>query len=164
VILILVGLVFDATSLILLQSDSLSVPLAHVTAIRPLARSIYRSCETSSTAFRQICSELASLIAVLEVTDEDVRKEYTSGEYQPIEHETQLIRIAGGCRAVLTDIRELITQYNELPQQTQLSWDRIEWVREQISDLRGRLVTNVTMLTAFNAGVTRYAEFFLSYL
>ena len=57
--------------------------------------------------------------------------------------------IKDGCDAVLADLQTLVNKYESLGTKSKQTWDRINWGNEDIAEIRARLTSNITMLTAF---------------
>ena len=116
---------------------------------------MYRACKDAPDEFKSLSSEVLSLHAILKETEER-RSELGLNEDQ----ETGLAQLGKGCKDVLEDIESLIKRYHSLGTQTQRTWDRTGWGLEQISDLRDKLNSNVTMLSAFLAALARCGLYF----
>lgn len=57
--------------------------------------------------------------------------------------------IKDGCDRVLVDLQSLVQEYESLGTQSKRTWDRMKWGNEDIAEIRARLTSNATMLTAF---------------
>ena len=57
--------------------------------------------------------------------------------------------IKDGCYRVLVDLQGLVEKYESLGTQTKRTWDRMRWGNEDIAEIRARLTSNITILTAF---------------
>lgn len=57
--------------------------------------------------------------------------------------------IKDGCDSVLVDLQSLVQKYQSLGTQSKRTWDRMKWGNEDIAEIRARLTSNATMLTAF---------------
>ena len=57
--------------------------------------------------------------------------------------------IKDGCDRVLVDLQSLVEKYESLGTQTKRTWDRMRWGNEDIAEIRARLTSNITVLTAF---------------
>ena len=62
--------------------------------------------------------------------------------------------VVNGCVSVLSDLQRLVSKYESLGLQSKWTWDRIRWGSEEITELRARLISSVTMLMA----VIRYGR------
>ncbi len=57
--------------------------------------------------------------------------------------------IKDGCDKVLVDLQRLVEKYENLGTQSKRTWDRMKWGNEDIAEIRTRLISNITILTAF---------------
>ena len=57
--------------------------------------------------------------------------------------------IKDGCDKVLIDLQSLVERYQSLGTQSKRTWDRMRWGNEDIAEIRARLTSNITILTAF---------------
>ncbi len=57
--------------------------------------------------------------------------------------------IKEGCDKVLVDLQRLVERYESLGTQSKRTWDRMKWGNEDIAEIRTRLISNITILTAF---------------
>lgn len=118
--------------------------------ISTLAWRTYKSCKDSSDNFNSISSEVASLHIVLKEVEESLSGQTLSGS-----QETQLRTLGNGCNDVLNDLNMLVEKYNSFGTNSQRTWDRVKWGREDIQSIRERLISNITMLNTFNAILTK---------
>lgn len=118
-------------------SDFITVPT--------FAWNVYKACKDSSDDFKNISTEVVSLHIVLKET-----AEFLSQDTLNKDQETRLTSLGRGCYDVLKDLDDLLQRYNSLGTKSQRTWDRMRWGLEPISDLRERLISNTTLLTAFN--------------
>lgn len=68
----------------------------------------------------------------------------------------------GSCRSVLNDIDKLIRKNENLGAEspglgpkTHRAWKKLKWDSATVNELRDRMVSNVTYLTAFNISLAR---------
>jgi hypothetical protein len=78
------------------------------------------------------------------------------------QQKTELHNIADGCRTVLDKLEKTLEKYRELGsgskgvgRRVKKMWKRLKWEPEDIRELRSRIITNITMLIAFNSRLTR---------
>ena len=57
--------------------------------------------------------------------------------------------IKEGCEKVLVDLQSLVEKYESLGTQSKRTWDRMGWGNEDVADIRARLTSNISLLTAF---------------
>ncbi|KAJ7712542.1 hypothetical protein B0H16DRAFT_1342290 [Mycena metata] len=115
-----------------------------------LAWRLYKGCKESSEGFRRMSSELISLHAVLSETS-DYLEEY--GGELPDSRKNRLNTLIDGCLNSLQELEALYTRYESLTTQSQRSWDRMRYGLEDLSDVRQRLISSTSMLTAFNTAL-----------
>ncbi|KAH8666287.1 hypothetical protein BX600DRAFT_511231 [Xylariales sp. PMI_506] len=122
-----------------------------VLQVSKFAWSIYTACKESSEDFNRLSTEVGSLHIELKATDELIR-EFTELDASR-KHRLELL--TDGCTSVLQDLERLLNAYESLGTQAQRTWDRMRYGLEDLADVRSRLVSIVTMLTTFNATLSR---------
>jgi hypothetical protein len=130
---------------------SFGVGAGDLIAIGTLAWGLYKSCKESSDEFKRISHEVASLHVVLKETEEYLEE---SKGLSPTRVQ-RLGTIISGCRDVLGELKRLLDGYESLGTQAQRTWDRMRWGLEDLSEVRARLISTTTLLTAFNAQLAR---------
>jgi hypothetical protein len=131
---------------------SFGVGLGDVFQVVKLAWDVYKACKESSEDFKRLSNEVASLHVVLKET-EDYVKEFT--DLDPSRRH-RLNILTEGCNGTLQDLEKLLNSYESLGTQAQRTWDRMRFGLEDLADVRSRLVSNATLLTAFNSTLIRY--------
>ena len=124
-------------------------------AVSTLAWNVYKSCKAAPGSFSNISNEVLSLHAVLKEADETIFRSPL-----PPERQARLKTVGNGCQRVLSDLQTLVDRYENLGTQSKKTWDRMKWGAEDIFEIRSRLISNTTMLTAF----IRWAPFLFEYL
>ena len=124
-------------------------------AVGTLAWNVYKSCRAAPGSFSNISTEVLSLHAVLKEADETIFRSPLSPESQ-----ARLKTIGDGCQCVLGDLQALVDKYESLGTQSKRTWDRMKWGAEDIVEVRSRIISNTTLLTAF----IRWAAFLFKYL
>lgn len=111
-----------------------------------LAWKIYKACKDSSSEFKNISSEVVTLHIVLkEVHDSLICQRLTQHQ------EAELESVGKGCNDVLKDLEKLLKKYGSVGTAKSLRvWDRMKWGLEDVKSMRDRLISNTTMLSAFN--------------
>lgn len=109
-----------------------------------LAWSIYKSCKAAPGSFENISGEVLSLKGLLRQVDETL-----SGHKLSTSTQQRLDDIVKACQATLDDLQSLVKQYESLATKRKRAWDLWNWSENQVSLLRSRLISNVTMLSAF---------------
>jgi chromosome segregation ATPase len=130
---------------------SFGVGLGDVVQISRLAWNVYKSCKESSEDFRRLSSEVASLHVILKET-EDYINEFTELDAS---RKNRLEILTDACNSTLQDLEKLVSAYESLGTQAQRTWDRMRFGLEDLSDVRSRLVSNATLLTAFNSTLVK---------
>ncbi|KAJ7745725.1 hypothetical protein B0H16DRAFT_1321593 [Mycena metata] len=126
---------------------SFGVGAGDIVLVATLAYNLYKGCKESSDDFRRMSSELGSLYAVLLET-RDYIKEY--GEKLPDSREYRLRMVLHSCLNSLQELEALHARYESLNTQSQRTWDRMRYGLKDISEVRQRLISNLTALGAFN--------------
>ena len=67
----------------------------------------------------------------------------------PLARVERLKAIKDGCDKVLVDLQSLVQRFESLGTQSKRTWDRMKWGTEEIAEIRARLTSNTTLLTAF---------------
>lgn len=58
-------------------------------------------------------------------------------------------------KPILDELESLITRYDSLGTQAQRTWDRMRFGLQELADLRSRLISSTTMLSAFNIALIK---------
>ena len=115
-----------------------------IVAVGTLAWNVYKSCKGAPGSFNDISNEVLSLHAVLKEADETIFKSPL-----PPQSQARLKTIYEGCQSVLSDLQALVNRYENLGTQSKWTWDRMKWGTENVAEIRSRLVSNTTFLTAY---------------
>ena len=105
---------------------------------------IYKECKEAPESFGNLSQEVLSLHALLKEVEEAYSRQTLSQSQRE-----RLAAVRDGCQSVLEDLQKVIDQYASLGSQSRRTWDRVGWSNEQIAELRARLTSNITLLTAF---------------
>jgi len=77
--------------------------------------------------------------------------------------DTEDLRILyDGLQTIATELDALLTKYKRLASNPIISFDRLKWGLEDLAGLRERIHANISLLTAFNASLAKYALFLTS--
>ncbi|OBU00635.1 hypothetical protein VE01_01248 [Pseudogymnoascus verrucosus] len=128
---------------------SFGVGIGDIILLGTLTWKLYKNCKESSAEFNRISSEVASLHVVIKETEEYVSE--TEG-LSP-SRDARLTILIDGCKEVLTELESLLNNYESLGTQAQRSWDRVRWGLEELADVRSRIISNTSLLTAFNSSL-----------
>lgn len=127
------------------------VGIGDVYLVTKFAWNIYKACKESGDDFKKLSSEVASLHVVLKESEEYI-EEYTD---LPASRKNRLKILTDGCDGVLKDLEKLLKSYESLGTQSQRTWDRMRFGLEDLADIRSRLISQITLLTAFNSILIR---------
>ncbi|GAB1314608.1 Potassium channel AKT1 [Madurella fahalii] len=128
---------------------SFGVGVGDLALVARSAWRLYKACKESSEDFARLSTELLSLHAVLNETHEfliDNPKLDTSRRHR-------LSMLCDQCNAALEGLDSIVARYESLGTQAQRTWDRMRFGLNDLSDVRERLVSSVTLLTAFNTAM-----------
>jgi len=128
---------------------SFGIGVSDLITIGTLAWNLYKSCKESSDEFRRISGEVASLHVVLKETEEYLAE---TRDLSP-SRDARLAVLIDGVKDVLKDLEKLLAGYDSLGTQAQRTWDRMRWGLQDLADVRSRIVSNTTLLTAFNSSL-----------
>ncbi|KAI1166772.1 hypothetical protein F5B18DRAFT_31684 [Nemania serpens] len=128
---------------------SFGVSFGDLVLASSLAWKVYKACKDSSEDFQRLSGDVASLHVVLKETEDYL------GEFRDLDvsRVNRLRILADGCRDTLQDLEKLLRSYDNLGTQVQRTWDRFRFGLQDLADIRSRLVSNVTLLTAFNSSL-----------
>ena len=114
-----------------------------------LAWKIYKTCKDSSGEFKNISSEVITLHIVLKEVQDSLTCQQLNQR-----QEAELESVGKGCNDVLKDLDKLLKKYGSLgTSKSSRVWDRMKWGLEDVKTMRDRLISNTTMLSAFNAAL-----------
>jgi hypothetical protein len=134
-----------------ISTMSFGVGAGDIITIGTLSWNLYKNCKDSSNEFKRISGEVASLHVVLKETEEYV--EETKG-LSP-SRDARLVILLDGCKDVLAELERLLNGYESLGTQAQRTWDRMRWGLEDLADVRNRIISNTTLLAAFNSSLAK---------
>ncbi|TGJ83534.1 hypothetical protein E0Z10_g5243 [Xylaria hypoxylon] len=128
---------------------SFGVSFGDLVLASTLAWRVYKACKDSGESFRRLSGEVASLHVVLKETEDYM------GEFRDLDisRVNRLRILTDGCHGTLKDLEKLMQSYDNLGTQVQRTWDRFRFGLQDLTDIRSRLVSNVTLLTAFNSSL-----------
>ncbi|KAL8789585.1 MAG: hypothetical protein Q9213_001021 [Squamulea squamosa] len=113
-------------------------------AVGKLAWCVYKSCREAPESFANISLEVLSLHAIIkEFGDRLARNTLPSSQLAGLRSVTQ------GCRKVLDDLQIIVDRYHSLGSKSKRNWDRLAWGKENIIELRSRLISNTVLLNTF---------------
>lgn len=131
---------------------SLGIGVGDLALVARSAWTLYKACKESSEDFARLSTELLSLHAVLNETHEfliDNPQLDDSRRYR-------LTMLCEQCTSTLQELDSIVARYERLGTQAQRTWDRMRFGLKDLSEIRERLVSSVTLLTAFNTAMIKY--------
>jgi hypothetical protein len=131
---------------------SFGVGVGDIALVARSAWTLYKACKESSEDFARLSGELMSLHAVLTETEDFLHENPRLDASR--RHRLELL--CDNCRVTLNDLEALVTRYDSLGTHAQRTWDRMRFGLKDLSDVKGRLVSSVTLLTAFNTAMIKY--------
>jgi hypothetical protein len=105
---------------------------------------------TSSDIFKQIQNERGTLLAVLEATEEHAQDLEVDTK-----SDTHLCGLYENCYQVLEELQSLKSHFESVGTQGQLTWERMGWRAEDMSDIRSRLTSYIGMFNLFNTNMIK---------
>ena len=136
-------------------SMSFGFGVGDIIGVSTLAWKVFKACKESSDEFKSLSSEVVSLHVVLKETEELVAE---TGPSLRADQEPQLRHITDGCQKVLEDVEGLLKKYESLGTKSQRTWDRMKWGAEGVANVRTRLISNTSMLSAYNSTIVKWAS------
>ena len=124
---------------------SFGVGVGDFFAVGKLCWNVYTMCKDSPGNYKQLSGEVSSLYAVIRETELLLSKQGLSPEQQ-----ARLATCRQGCEAVLKDLEGLLVKYEGLGTKSQRTFDRVAFGLHDMNEIRLRLISNVSMLDAFN--------------
>ena len=118
-------------------------------AVSKLAWDVYTAYKDAPEDFRNISDEIKSLHIIVDRSKDKFQDKALNSDEQ-----VQLQEILQGCTNVLKDLDKLYIKYKSLGSaqgSSSRATDRIKWRQENIAELRARLTSNTTLLSAFIA-------------
>ncbi len=119
-------------------------------AVGGLCWKVYKKCKDSSGNYAERSNEVSALYTVIKETEELISEQDLSPEKQ-----AKLARCRQGCESVLKDFNDFLAKYESLGTKSQRTFDRMGFGMEDINSIRLRLLTNASMLDAFNNAYAR---------
>ncbi|KAK4096815.1 hypothetical protein N658DRAFT_527487 [Parathielavia hyrcaniae] len=140
----------------------IGIGVGDIIKLTEYAWALYKGYKESSADFGQLATELQSLYVVLaEISDflrendSDNNDDDDKGDALETSRRNRLSILTGGCGDLLRDMEALRARYECLGTRQQRAWDRARWATQegQVAQLRARLVSSTTLLTAWNVAV-----------
>ncbi|KAM7185051.1 potassium channel AKT1 [Naviculisporaceae sp. PSN 640] len=129
---------------------SFGVGIGDIALVTRTAWTLYKSVKESSSSFARLTSELLSLHGVLTETQEFLAENRNHLAPSRCHRLTMLLE---GCDATLKELQTIVDRYESLGTQSQRAWDQARFGLKDLSEIRERLVSSLTMLNAFNTAM-----------
>jgi hypothetical protein len=130
---------------------SFGIGASEVANIPVMAWSIYKSCRHSSEEFQRISKEVSLLHVALKETEDYMAE---CKKLSPSRQE-RLKVLYEGAYEVLNDLDGQLMKYDSLGTSAQRTWDRLRWGLQDVSEVRDRLISITTTLSAFNISLVK---------
>ncbi|KAI0593638.1 hypothetical protein F4775DRAFT_586693 [Biscogniauxia sp. FL1348] len=134
-------------------------------AVFQLASKIRKEFVNAPNQFKQISDDLILRVRNLSIIIHDV-DDVLSECTLDTQQKTHLEEIAGSCRSTLIDLEKILSKYSKLQthdrslgSNVKRIWERITWEPEDIRELRDRIISNITLLTAFSQRISSQVTF-----
>ena len=110
-----------------------------------LCWNVYKKCKDSPGNYADLSTEVGNLHNVIKETDE-----LLSQQQLTTDEKAKLITCRQGCEDVLKDLDGLLVKYQNLGTKAQRAFDRAGFGMQDMVGIRLRLISNVSILDAFN--------------
>ena len=124
---------------------SFGYSVGDVLAVGQLCWKVYKKCKDSPGNYAELASEVGALYNVVKETEELVNQQKLTSQ-----QENKLVTCRQGCESVLKDLDGLLVKYESLGTNARRTFDRMGFGMQDMKGIRLRLISNVSMLDAFN--------------
>ncbi|KAM0794814.1 hypothetical protein BDR22DRAFT_781866, partial [Usnea florida] len=124
---------------------SFGYSVGDVLAVGQLCWKVYKKCKDSPGNYAELATEVGALHNVVKETEELLSQQALSSK-----QEDKLLTCRQGCESVLKDLDGLLIKYETLGTNARWTFDRMGFGMQDMKDIRLRLISNVSMLDAFN--------------
>ncbi|KAF8419516.1 hypothetical protein EV426DRAFT_644774 [Tirmania nivea] len=134
---------------------SFGYSVGDILAISKLAWDVYNVYKDAPDDFRNISDEIKSLHIIM---DNNSLRVKLQDPKMTLEERKRVQEILQGCTNVLKDSDRLLDKYKSLgstPGSSSRALDRVNWGKENISELRSRLTSNTILLNTFVTNCTQ---------
>lgn len=114
-------------------------------AVGQLCWKVYKKCKGSPGNYRELSIEVGNLHNVIKETEELLSQQQLTSKQKD-----KLQASRAGCHEVLEDLNQLLAKYESLGTSSQRTFDRLGYGMQDMNSIRLRLISNVTLLDAFN--------------
>ena len=114
-------------------------------AVGQLCWKTYKRCKDSAGIYDELSGEVSGLFAVIKETEELLeQQELTDAQKR------KLLSCQKSCKTLLEDLNALLSKYRGLGTKSRRTFDRLGFGNQDFIGIRQRVITNVTILDAFN--------------
>ena len=114
---------------------------------------IYNSCTSASDDFKDVSREVATLHLLLKETERYLSNQ--NGELNS-DWEARIRNLEDGCKEILADLEKILEKYKSLGKSSKKLKDKVRFaLLEDIKSIRGRLMSCIATVTAFNSSIAR---------
>lgn len=143
---------FSAILNIRKRSMSFGFGLGDVLSAAQLALSVYNACKEAPAGFKALAEEVEAMYIVLQ----SIRKSISESETEiAVKRREELNRVSRGSLSVLKELQDLLNKYSSLGSSYRKTWDKLRWGDEKVDLLRSRIISNISLLTAFNTSLVK---------
>ena len=114
-------------------------------AVGQLGWKVYKKCKDSPGSYEELSREVGALHNVMRETEEL----FSQQDLTP-QQENRLLTCQQGCGDVLKDLDRLLVEYESLGTNSQRTYDRLGFGTHDMNEIRLRLISNTSILDAFN--------------
>ncbi|KZP27568.1 hypothetical protein FIBSPDRAFT_1040109 [Athelia psychrophila] len=91
--------------------------------------------------------------------EQSIRKSISESETEiAVKRREELNRVSRGSLSVLKELQDLLDKYSSLGSSYRKTWDKLRWGDEKVDLLRSRIISNISLLTAFNTSLVNASQ------
>lgn len=114
-------------------------------AVGQLSWKVYKKCKESPGSYVELSNEVGALHNVMK----EIEELFSQQDLTP-QQENRLLACQRGCEDVLNDLDRLLVKYESLGTNSRRTFDRMGFAAQDMTGIREKLISNVSMLDAFN--------------
>ena len=121
---------------------------------------VYNAYAGAPEQFRNVSQEILSLHVVFNKVEDQLRNQgFGNNTLRLGTKDTDDLKILhDGLQTIVEKLDALLQKYHSLMENRSISFDRLRWGQEDLSELRERVIAHVGLLTAFNTSLMAYAN------
>ena len=124
---------------------SFGYSVGDILAVGQLCWRVYKKCKDSPGNYAELASEVGALHNVMKETEE-----LLSQQALTTKQGNKLLACRQGCESVLKDLDGLLVKYESLGTNSRRTFDRMGFGMQDMNSIRLRLISNTSLLDAFN--------------